>query len=359
MASLYIVVQHFASGGAERVASILIDNLSSKGHEIFVETDITKPRNYSIPDSVKIIPTINPKTNCCSAFTKIKRILSRRNHIKTLNPDVIISFLPTAFFESRIATLGLHKKHIASDHTSMNRNLGRRVNFLRRKFYRYADVVTLLTQKDKKISAGYLHNTTVIHNPLTFSPAISVEHKQNTILCVGRIEPTMVKGFDRMVQLWAKLSPKYPGWMLRIVGGGDKESIGYIKTLIERYGLTCNTQLVGEVKNIIHEYQKAAIFALPSRVEGFPMVLTEAMSQGCSCISFSLEGAANEIFGEENSGIIVEDDNLSMFEKKLSWLLDNEKERIVLSATAIKRSHHFCTSSFISKWERIISELLK
>ena len=38
-------------------------------------------------------------------------------------------------------------------------------------------------------------------------------------------------------------------------------------------------------------YRSAEIFALPSRVEGFPLVLVEAMSQGCACVSFSMQGA--------------------------------------------------------------------
>ncbi len=46
MKKLYFVVQHFRGGGAERVASVLINELSSRGYDIIVEADFSKGQTY-------------------------------------------------------------------------------------------------------------------------------------------------------------------------------------------------------------------------------------------------------------------------------------------------------------------------
>lgn len=356
---LYFVVQHFQSGGAERVASILINALQDRGYKIYLETDVTKPFNYEINKRVELIPIYNlPTKSKISKFIKIRRILQRRAHILKYRPDVIISFLPSSFFESKIATLGIRVKHIASDHTAMDRDLGKWINYLRQHFYKYADKVTVLTQKDQKLISNKLHNTEVVYNPLTFDTYSNIADKKKIILCVGRIESSQVKGFDRILEIWGQIYKKYPEWSLKIAGTGDAKAIEFLEGIALHHGLNPEDIFLGQVKDIVYKYREAAIFALSSRVEGFPMVLTEAMSQGCACITFDLNGAAAEILKDENSGLIIRDNDCDAFKEKLELLMKDKGLRNIISTNAYNNVSCFNTDSFISKWETLISNVL-
>ncbi|WP_337804797.1 glycosyltransferase [Segatella sp.] len=80
---------------------------------------------------------------------------------------------------------------------------------------------------------------------------------------------------------------EHPDWYLRIVGHGDEEAVSYLKSLAA--GIP-NIEFKPYTPNIREEYQKASVFVLSSRYEGFGLVLTEAMSQGCDCIACDYKG---------------------------------------------------------------------
>ena len=54
---------------------------------------------------------------------------------------------------------------------------------------------------------------------------------------------------------------------------------------------------------------------MPSRFEGFPMVLVEAMSQGLACISFDCPNGPSDIICDENVGMLIENQKKADFEK--------------------------------------------
>lgn len=115
-------------------------------------------------------------------------------------------------------------------------------------------------------------------------------------------------------------------------------------------------RFLGQVNDMKTKLSETSIFALPSRVEGFPMVLMEAMSQGCACIAFTLGGACDEMMTNNKSGYIVEDDNLESFSNSLCKLLDNPSIREQLGCNAINDSKRFSVETFIQSWINILNK---
>ena len=94
---------------------------------------------------------------------------------------------------------------------------------------------------------------------------------------------------------------------------------------------------LGRVENLDMLYAKAAIFALPSRMEGFPNALCEAMAAGLPSISFD-SFPVDEIITDGKDGFVVPDGNYSVFAEKLEILMHNDKlrEKIGNKAMEIK-----------------------
>ena len=353
-----LFVDQLFLGGAGRVASLLVQGLDKLGYNVTVVTDKKMGIKYDLPSDTNVLQIYRCKST--NIFDKIinllKRLVYTRKLVKKENPNVIITFLPHIFFDIKLATLGLGIPIIASDHTSMSRDLGVWVNFLRHYFYSLADAVTILTEKDKRYLGKKLPNKVVVYNPLTFIPISNICERNNNILCAGRINQWDVKGFDRMIEIFGKLSKKYHGWTLDIAGYGSDNSFRLLKELAKKHKIENSVRFLGQVDDMQTLYKNSMIFALPSRVEGFPMVLIEAMSQGCACISFEMQGAVKEIINDELDGIIVKDNNIDEFINKLDSIMQDSEKRNKLSLNAINNVSRFSMNNFIDNWNIIIKK---
>lgn len=354
-------VDQFYQGGAGRVASILINGLYSRGFEIVIVTDKKREVIYQLPPDIEIIQSFDKKSK--GFFTKALNVFRRfeyiRKIIKSVSPTIIVAFLPRMFFDVKIASWGLKIPIIASDHTSMQYDAGLFTNYIRLNFYAKADALTILTKKDANYLGSKLPNKIVVYNPLTY-PVLDVQpQRRKNILCAGRINQWDVKGFDRIIKIWGAIHSKYPDWQLEIAGPCDEKHKNELYKLATECGISDSFKILGLVVDMKSLYAETTIFALPSRVEGFPMVLLEAMSQGCACISFEMKGAINEIIQNNVDGIIVKDDDLCCFQRELERMIANSELLEQLSKNAINSVQKFSVEVFVNQWIKIITSLLE
>lgn len=361
---ILVIVDQMALGGAGRVASIMLQGLAQKGHAILLETDTSKGILYDVPECVEIKP-IQYTAGQANIYGRIKhfvrRIRGHRKCIKSFKPDIIISYLPPVYVDALLAKIGTGIPIVVSDHTAMSRNLGKWINFVRHHLYGLASCATILTEKDKRFLGKRVKSKEVVYNPLTFDPISNVCQKgrRKNILCVGRVMSWNVKGFDRIIKLWGSISKKYPEWTLEIAGPGDQKHIDKLMEIARESGCADSIKFLGNIKDIQTLYQQSSIFALPSRVEGFPMALIEAMSQGCACVSFDLDGAISEIANDEEDCMIVPDNDLDAFSDRLEQLLKNIVLRQQIAQASVVCVERYSKDIFIAKWESIISRNFK
>ena len=360
---LLVLVDQMAAGGGGRVASIMLRGLAAYGHEILLETDVSKGLLYEIPYSVKTVQVqYTPGHTDLPGRIKqfIRRINGRRNNIRNFKPDAIIAYLPLQFTDALLANIGTGIPMIVSDHTSMSRDLGKWTNFVRHHLYGLADCVTILTEKDRRYLGRRVKCKEVVYNPLTFPPIEDLRgyaNRRKNILCVGRVSSWDVKGFDRITKIWGQISAQYPEWTLEIAGPGSDDKIAQLKEMARQAGCTDSLKLLGNIADIKSLYLESSIFALPSRVEGFPMVLIEAMSQGCACVSFELDGAIIEIANDNEDCLIVPDNDVEAFEKRLIELLDSADLRKSIASAAIKTVSKYSEQRFVDHWQSILNRI--
>ena len=192
---------------------------------------------------------------------------------------------------------------------------------------------------------------------MTFEPISKPVKRRNVVLCVGTVSIWHVKGFDRILFIWKNIHRQHPDWSLEIAGPGDDEALTFLQNLCQEYGISESVNFIGKVDNIQNLYQTSSIFALPSRIEGFPMVLLEAMSQGCSCVSFDIKGAIYEILKDGEDGFIVPDGDMDLFTQKLEQLISNENQRLKFAENAVKNVSRFSQDAFLKKWEDILAKV--
>lgn len=211
------------------------------------------------------------------------------------------------------------------------------------------DDYVVLTDFDKtKIKEYFNFDAIKISNPLSLECSMNInKNREKIILAVGRYNK--VKGYDMLIRAFGIFSKTNQDYILRIVGDGPERN--NLQELAEKLNLQEKIQFSGMSNNVIDEYMKADFFALSSYVEGFPMVLLEAMECGLPIVAFDLP-CVHEILNDQ-CGYIVEYMNIEALADamlKFASIQDKKNIRNVCHEQASK----FKVENIIKKWEKIL-----
>ena len=154
--------------------------------------------------------------------------------------------------------------------------------------------------------------------------------RKRQILAVGRLNDHL-KGFDRLLEAFAKIKDQY--WQLVFVGD-DKDGCHLKKQALELNVLS-RVLFLGKVMDMSMVYAQAGIFVIPSRSEGFPNALCEAMAAGLPCISYDFIAGPRDIITDGHDGLIVENGNSDGMAAAIDYLIENPKERDRLGGNAL------------------------
>lgn len=160
------------------------------------------------------------------------------------------------------------------------------------------DVVIMPSRHTYKANVAITHIPTakvrVIPCAIEEASHRNAKAQKNLVVCVSRLEKG--KGQDLLIEAWPRVLEKFPNAKLKIIGEGS---------LILK---PCkNVEVTGYVQDAVAEIAKASVFVFPSvwPLEGFGLVMLEAMSLGVPVVAFN-RGTAPEII-DAHSGILVDD----------------------------------------------------
>lgn len=367
---LQFFIPSLTGGGAERVLSLVSDELVKRGHIInIVITD--REVSFKLNDRI-VLSCIKDVRHPVIGGMFLKTLSRIGNYIrykkqacleiKRFKPDVIISFMESQM----IPILLSHKRTpiVSSEHNTMSRKFGKVIYFQRFFLNKFFDRVTVLTSYDKEyaIKKG-LKKTVVINNPLTFEPISNDKYEslftqRKNILACGRINSWEVKGFDLLIKSFALLAKKDLNVELDIAGAGEEKDVNYLMNLASEFGVAGRVNFLGFRNDVSSLMRAHSVFVLSSRTEGFGMVLIEAMSQGLPCVSFALPGP-REIFKDGEDGILVEEQNCVKMAESLLVMIGNEDLRYTMGKNAIRNVRRYSLGTITDKWERLFNELVK
>ena len=348
MKRICIVAPSLKIGGIGRVSSELANFWANNGYEVVFISCLAGNRLYQLNEKVRLIePDYKRKTS--SVINKslfYPRILSFiRKNVQLAQPDVVLSFgdafNPLALLALRFTNYPVY----ISDRTSPDYQYGFINTLLKRKLYPLASGFIAQTQRMKEYRQKQYPDLRieVIPNPMRQLPAGNHE-KKNVILYVGRFAAE--KGPDRLIEAFSKLKHA-AGWELRMAGDGPM--LPAMKALAKDLGVAERVNFLGKVNNVEDHYRKASIFVLPSRLEGFPNALCEAMSSGLPCITFDTI-PYQEIFTVNKSGKVVFNNDIDGLASCLQELILQPEARAVLGGNAIEEMKRFSIANVAKRF---------
>lgn len=108
--------------------------------------------------------------------------------------------------------------------------------------------------------------------------------ESKVILYVGSLR-CKIKGTDRLFYAFAKILKKYPGYKLVYIGSDEENAREYLQKLCNDYDLNDSVYFLGRKRNPYKYMKHAELLVSPSRDEGLPGVLIEALSLGLKCVA--------------------------------------------------------------------------
>ena len=154
-----------------------------------------------------------------------------------------------------------------------------------------------------------------------------------TILSVGRI--VHQKGLDLIVTSLAGLRDLEWDWRI----AGDGPDLPYLKAMLTKAGIERRAHFLGwmNTEQLISEYQTASLFVFPSRHEGMPNALLEAMASGLPVIASAIAGN-EELVIPGLTGMLVPTEDVDALREALSAFLGDEGKRERMGRAARDRA---------------------
>jgi glycosyltransferase involved in cell wall biosynthesis len=223
------------------------------------------------------------------------------------------------------------------------------------KYYSDADIHLALTDADADAWArAGMTNVGAMPNPLMTVPHRLPTLDEPVVVTVGRLSHE--KGIDMLLEAWAQVAPQYPDWSLKVYGAGPDES--ELRAQARGLGLDDTRILQGKTSDIDGALSSASVYVLPSRQEGFPVAVMEAMAYGLPTVAFDCAPGIRELIDDEVSGgLVVTAGNVPGMAAGLERLIKDRDLRVRLGEAGRQSVRRLSPDSVVDRWEALFTLL--
>jgi GalNAc-alpha-(1->4)-GalNAc-alpha-(1->3)-diNAcBac-PP-undecaprenol alpha-1,4-N-acetyl-D-galactosaminyltransferase len=355
-------------GGAERGLVTLVVGLRRAGHTVAVITLSGEATDfYSLPQDVErvaldMIPIARGKNPLTRLLAAYRRLRALRRTIPASRPDVVISSLQHVNVMTLLALTGKSIPVVVVEQNDATLSCGEPWNVLRRIIYsKAARLVSVSRGVDNGFKWLPQAQRAVIHNPLTpdytlVAGAIgSIELSSTRKHLVGMGRLTYLKGFDLLLSAFADLAGKFPDWNLIIIGDGELRS--GLEEQSDRLGLAQRVFLTGQLDHPFSLLKQTDLFVLPSRGEGFPNVLIEAMACGLPVIAADCASGPSEVVRDGQNGLLVRAGDVKALGEGMARLMGDVAERTRLTSKPADVEELFGVGKITEAWEKLLHRI--
>jgi glycosyltransferase involved in cell wall biosynthesis len=178
--------------------------------------------------------------------------------------------------------------------------------------------------------------------------------QEPTILALGRLHHQ--KGFDLAIRALALLPAECDAWKLVILGEGPARQ--ELEAIRDELGLAARVSLPGAVPEPGAWLRQAQIFLLPSRSEGFPNALCEAMAAGLPVVAADCRSGPADIITPEVDGLLVPPEDPRALAAALARLARSPELRTRLARNAPAVVERFSLTSVLAAWDGAFRETM-
>ena len=175
------------------------------------------------------------------------------------------------------------------------------------------------------------------------------------VVALGRLVKN--KGFDLLIKAFVRLADTHPDVDLLIGGSGPVRPS--LESLVAKLGLEGRVRLPGRLDRVAvgSAMAGASVFAMPSRIEPFGIVVLEAWRAGIPVVASS-RGGAPEFVTDGVDGLLVDPENERELADALTRLLNDRSMACRLAAAGTEKVAGFGWPGVCEKYEAIYRQVI-
>jgi len=305
-----------AFGGAQRVTVTIANSLAARGHAVdLVAGHLDGEFASLVGDDLTTRDLDIPGVPAAGILAGVPKLVS---YLEDRRPAVLFASRThanlAAIAAGRLASVDVHvavTEHSPFDHQPTRKD--RITARLAARLYPHADDVVAVSEGVATTVVDHTgvsaDGTTVLHNPVDIGTiragarepvdnAWLDEPALEPIVAVGRLKAS--KDFATLLRAFATLHDRRPTTRLVIVGKGTERE--RLEALADELGVADAVAFPGYTDNPYAYMHRGSVFVLPSKAEGLPTVLIEALACGCAIVSTDCEYGPREILGDGDYG---------------------------------------------------------
>lgn len=349
-----ILFQDFAAGGTERIMVRLANEWAANREvAIFCGSELG-PARLAVTPSVEVFETFPATPRSLVSRWLLGRRLAPM--LREWRPDIIVGpgnhVLPVILACGRTTTPIVCKLSNPIDPAPHSLLPSNWLAGVRRRACAPLSQIVAMSPSLREEAAQYLQTdrVTVISEPiLPTAPIVTAQPRQprrRHIVFAGRLVA------QKNVALALRTLAHLPDEMtLTIVGDGPDHN--RLEALSRRLGLASRVTFVGHVSDITPYLRRCDLFLLPSRFEGYPAVLIEALAAGLPVVTTPSSPAMPEIIADPSFGAIASPDPISLAAAILS--LERSEGPDPRRLSGLLKSHSLSASA--SSWLACLDEV--
>ena len=351
------------AGGAERAATSLANEFSRAGHTVTLLC-LTGSDSFYPTDPDVIVRYLNKDAKGGGKRANPAVLLGRakalRRFLNVQKPDVLVCMSWSTTLYGIVCTKGIPTLCIGTERSNPYvLNANRLTTFLRRFSAVKCDGFVCQTARACEFYPQAAREKIAVipngvFNPIVFDTSVPND-REKTVTACGRLDRN--KGFDVLLDAFAKAQHELPDYSLHIFGEGEKRA--ELTAQAQRLQIASCVELCGEDPEAIRRIARSSVFVLSSRSEGMPNALIEAMAAGVPCVATRCEMGPEELIEDGVNGLLVPvDDAKAMANAICRILLDSElSAKLSENALLLRQTHD--PSAIAALWVQYFESCLR
>jgi glycosyltransferase involved in cell wall biosynthesis len=358
---LTLVCPSLALGGAERVVSRMANHWAAGGDTVSLVTlSGTDCDTYSLDPAVTRVALDLMRESrfvLQALYYNWMRVGKLEDTIRQLRPDTVISFTDRMNVVTLAACRNLDVDTVVAERIDPSQQpMGYYWSKLRRWGYPLARALVVQTQAVRSQLTPMMRGRPIYVLPnFVDAPEPASLHQpranaKRQLAAMGRLD--YQKGFDLLIDAFARAAEGQPDWSLVILGEGPERR--RLEEQIHSGGLESRVRLLGWVTDPNSVLSDCDAFVLSSRYEGFPNALLEAMSLGLPAIAVDCPSGPADIIRHEVDGLLVPLGDVPALAEAIRRLLSDAPLRNRLGTQAVQVVDRFSSERYYARWEAVL-----
>lgn len=344
------VIPVFRLAGAEIMCENLCVALKNAGETVIavsLYSEQTAITERLVKNGVRIVflekkPGFDP-----AIFVKLVKLFREER------PDVVHTHIYASKYALPAAVLAGVKRRVHTVHNMAQKeqgSTGRKINSF---MYKHCSVTPVALSNEVRRSIQQVYDLPekqipAIYNGIDLSkcsPKETYDIKDcYTFLHVGRFME--VKNHETLIRAFAKIAAAHENVKLQLIGEGELRP--QMEELVKSLKIKSKVDFLGLQANVYPFLHDADTFCLPSKYEGIPMTLIEAMGTGLPIISCAVGGIPDMLTDEQNALLVPPD--VEGVAHGMEQLYSDRVLRKRLGMAAKKRSEDFSSETMAAKY---------